>query len=595
MNDNIQELLGKKPYLEPYFYGQPYPETLCLENAKNGQKIICKQKKNDIIRLSSIYNPQLEAERIIPADVNLWQAGQIVILLGLGNPYLFSNIEKVLQPNQICIAIDAQFEMGKFLCSNFEEPMQFLKRPGCHMFCGPEMEEGLVTYLESLPGEKLRGVKLLSHKPSINLEPEYYHYIEDLIQNAFRSRISDLLTRFEFEKLWIKNIIANSAFFPENKNRSALPVNLLYYKGILNGIPALLVSAGPSLRRSLPVIKKLASKCFILACDTSVKVLKAGNVPFHGVITLDAQKHSIFHFQGVDLSESILFADIVSNPGLIEDLNPGKIIFSTTARFTGTYDGRVLRECTPGTEYIEEFHGILGSLQSGGSVATSGFDLLRFLGAGEIFLIGQDLAYTGREIHSTGTHHNEKWLGLLNRTETLEGINEKIIRKRETYQVPSLHEESVLTDFVLDLYRSWFEQSIPDCGIRTWNLSSDGAFLKGAVRPENLDAWIDALPEIDHPEKLFQDASSPQKHHSQKNLNFYSDLKHTLMKNDSEFSSFMEKYPFTETLMRKMEVYLLRNQEKLEKEKSREIHGKYFRKILKELERGLRPYIKQTS
>ena len=68
-----------------------------------------------------------------------------------------------------------------------------------------------------------------------------------------------------------------------------------------------------------------------------------------------------------------------------------------------------------GMKLFEDADIFLGDVQSGGSVATSGLDLLRGLGYDPIILIGQDRAYTGREIHSTGTHHNEKWLINLSR------------------------------------------------------------------------------------------------------------------------------------------------------------------------------------
>ena len=38
---------------------------------------------------------------------------------------------------------------------------------------------------------------------------------------------------------------------------------------------------------------------------------------------------------------------------------------------------------------------------------------------------------TGREIHSTGTHHNEKWLTLLSRKKSLEKLMKKLFGKEK--------------------------------------------------------------------------------------------------------------------------------------------------------------------
>ena len=131
----IKGILGKKPYLEPYFTRHNRPEsTFFLENAKNGLKIISRKVNGNEIRLSSLYNPEQEAVRCLPENTETWQSGHIIIILGLGNPYLFKQVESLLKPNQICIAIDAHFEMGIFLSQNFQETVQFLMRPGSHMF-----------------------------------------------------------------------------------------------------------------------------------------------------------------------------------------------------------------------------------------------------------------------------------------------------------------------------------------------------------------------------------------------------------------------------------------------------------------------------
>lgn len=204
-------------------------------------------------------------------------------------------------------------------------------------------------------------------------------------------------------------------------------------------------------------------------------------------MTLDAQRHTLLPFLGSPgLEATLLFADLVTNPLVLRSVRARAVIFSTTARITHASDGSLRREATAGTAFAESIHGPLGALQSGGSVATSGFDLLRNLGCDPILLIGQDLAYTNRTIHSMGAHHTRRWLSTSNRTTALETTIERIVRKRETMDVEGLDGAPVLSDYVLSLYRHWFEVSLPSVSNRVVNLSAAGARIAGAEQLDNV-------------------------------------------------------------------------------------------------------------
>ena len=111
-------------------------------------------------------------------------------------------------------------------------------------------------------------------------------------------------------------------------------------------------------------------------------------------------------------------------------------------------------------DWVEAHAGPVGDIQSGGSVATSAFDLLLNLGCSPIILVGQDLAYTGREIHCSGTHHNDEWLPRYTRFYNLDTINQNVVRRRKIKYVPAYGGAgTVISDFVFDLYRGWFEDS----------------------------------------------------------------------------------------------------------------------------------------
>ena len=525
---------------------------------------------------------------MLPGDRQRWRGKEIWIILGLGNPLILPLVEEFLKPGQICVVIDPREDLGQFLCQETELLRSTLERPGSHLFFGESMLEAFFSYLDSLPAEGITGARTIHHSPTRALFQEFFTGVEGRITRTIQGRLSDLLTRFEFEKRWIRNILENATFFPDRSMEPASPpVDLAPFSGALRGFPAVLVSAGPSLKESLPLLQKLQNRAFLLAADTACKVLLKNGITPHGVVTLDAQAHSQQHFLGEDLSRTVLFSDIVAHPPLLRQVRPWRLLFSTTARFVAGVDGQVRRETTAGTGSLEKFYGTVAHLQSGGSVATTAFDLLRFLEADPVLLVGQDLAYTGRKIHSTGTHHNERWLPSLNRLRTLESINEGVIRKRDTHYVPALEGPDVLTDYVLNLYRHWFEESIPGSGLRVFNLTAKGACIKGCLRPEDPDRFVEALPERSDFLQIF--ASVPQAHRRPHlwNRKLKEDLKAA---SDGIISpeTFFEIHPDLEPLARRARVYAKRNMEKLGEKKAREVYEKRVREDFLELNRRLR-------
>jgi len=114
-------------------------------------------------------------------------------------------------------------------------------------------------------------------------------------------------------------------------------------------------------------------------------------------------------------------------------------------------------------------------------------------GCNPVILIGQDLAYTGREIHTSGTYHNDEWLTHVTRTYTLDTINQKIIRKRKIKHVKAWGSKStVLTDYVLDLYRQWFEDSFAKVPLKIINATEGGAFIAN-TKEEYLSSLAESL------------------------------------------------------------------------------------------------------
>ncbi len=567
----IEEIVQKKPYLKLYNSCTSLGE-FSIHSAKEKDEFYVEFQKK---KLSSPIAPKKAAERQIESVKNY--ENQIVFLLGLGNPQLITEINLKLKENQILILIDLSEEIFPLLWdSHLADVMDVAGR---HLFLGDEKLHLLWNYLESLPIEKVDGIKFLKNQPSIELNPEFYFEAEEKIRKLFSSKMSDLLTKFEFDRIWGKNSFQN-ILQAKHLKQKIYRVKDLFFQ--FETIPAVLVSAGPSLRHQVPLLKKIRDKVFLFSCDTSLKVLLKEKIIPDAVMTLDAQTHSYFHFLGEELSEIPLFADIVTSPNLLRNFNFRSIVFSMTAKYQALANGQAFIEKTAGGNLVEKAFGELGYIQSGGSVATSAFDILRQMGFSPIFLIGQDLAYTGREIHSTGTHHNEKWLTLLNRKKSLEKINEEIVRKRETMKVKSADGKEVLTDFILNLYKSWFEESMKNSTLDVYNISDRGAYIENIKHLNLLEAEKIFETYKDHSYPWKEKSAWSLKENSNINLETAQEIKNLffeevqIFQNQKDSSSeeilnFLKQSILLNDILRKTKVYLSRNNSALSEEKKVEL------------------------
>ncbi|MBM9588945.1 motility associated factor glycosyltransferase family protein [Leptospira sp. 201903075] len=605
------EIFERKPYLQNYFRNFSSGNLWELGLAKKTGEYYVSLNGEP---LSSSFSPLTQALRLL--DTYSLRATDIVILFGLGNPHLIQKISETLAPGQILILIGDDETLIPVIWDQILKPVMTV--PGRHLFSGELFFPLFFNYLDSLPIERVSGLKIIRNPTDTNRNP-VYRELEEKTQTVFSAKMSDLLTKFEFERLWIKNSIWNLAHVGK-KSPVRFPISSL--KDKFPGLTAVLVSAGPSLRKNIPWLQSVRDKVFVFSCDTSLKVLIKAGIQADGVVTLDAQTNSFFHFMGETLNQIPLFADLVSSPTLLREPMFHSVVHSVTAKYQVDPEGSLVREVTAGGELAEQVFTEVGDIQSGGSVATTAFDMLRYMGFTSVYFLGQDLAYSGREIHSTGTHHNEKWLTLLNRKNSLERINEVIIRKRETRFVPRANGEgSVLTDYVLDLYRHWFEESASTVSeMKLFNVNEDGALIAGitSLDPEKAKTILEATPDHNYPwrdlaiwnptkkESQKNDQSKPPNYlHPQGSESLYKRIQKDIefmeqglgrferetpkeSFQDSDIWIWMREESYLRRMVRKTEIYILRHKD-LDLDRKNQIMIQSIKKEIRYLKRSLYP------
>ncbi len=463
--------------------------------------LFCSKQSREVhfVPMLSQRNVQQQARRLL--DNFTLSEGKVVIVAGIVCIPLLYFLEEQRQKNGGMILV---LEADSILVENFYKRYTALLKNMC--LVTPTNLLSIDKILTEINVGSLTSFKIIQIPASFKIDKDFYHEKQKYITQEFSIRFTDLLTRFEFQHRWIRNSLSHITRLDQ-----AYPVKNLFSLG--RGMIALLISSGPSLRHSLSFLQTHQNKFFLACVDSSYEILLKNHIQPHLVFTLDAQPFTIRHFINTSLGNPsqfpLLYADMVANPQVTFRWQ-GPLFIGTTAQYSNAS-----REVTPGCDFVENrilellaskqnaiandyLPNIFGDIQSGGSVATSLFDLLRQMHFEKIIFVGQDLAYTYREIHCTGTYHTSNWLtNHYSRLNSLENINEHIIRKRKTSYATSIQNKPIVSDYVLSLYKTWFESAIAETDMEVFNGTHDGLPIQ-MVEACSLEQALDIASPIPH-------------------------------------------------------------------------------------------------
>lgn len=283
------------------------------------------------------------------------------------------------------------------------------------------------------------GVSYNSYKKVMEcILPNYYEFKEDL------DAIDKILQyQVEYQQL-AKNTNLVLAEVCRKNELMNLPdvirqhsVNQLIKQFItkdLSQIPAILVSAGPSLDKNVRELKAAEGHAFIIVVDTAMKAVLRNDITPNLIICIDPKKALVFFD-----NERFLNIPIVVE----KDIPPQIIQQHKGSRF---YTGRKYDI----TDYMAEKYekGNYLHLETGGSVANSAFTLIRKLGFKNIILVGQDLAFTDGKWHTKDAYDDE----VRNRKDAEESIG--------ACEVEGIYGGMVRTESRMRSYLKWFENMI---------------------------------------------------------------------------------------------------------------------------------------
>ncbi|EKJ86780.1 hypothetical protein CLV96_1982 [Leptospira meyeri] len=405
--------------------------------------------------IHSRFDPKKEAERFateLPHD----GSERIYLLFGAGLGYILPYLLEREKVNIIWMEPHVFFIKEAFQIFDFSKSLLEGK---LILITGEGLEDQLS---DAVKGKGTHPISFVPHRGSWQWRESDYLKLRHTAEQMFHKKDVNLATLTRFEKIWAKNICYN---LPElSKFR---PISDLF--GIAEGISIVVCGAGPSLSESIPDLTKYRNQFLLLAVDTALPILTSFGVEPDLIFSVDPQALNSQYLEDYSGNGILIFDPTSTYLSLRLDNGPNK--------------GYVTSSPFPLIGLLERTgSGEIGSVPFGGSVSTNAASLATLMGAGSVFLVGQDLSFTKGLAHSKGAVLEERLNYLESRKFRREKHNYKQLFALPQKKVTGNLEETYITNEKMLIFKKWFEDHAKD---NPWtNLTKFGAKLEGIPHSE---------------------------------------------------------------------------------------------------------------
>lgn len=418
------------------------------------------------ITLHSKYNPVAEAQKLIEQTKTQDCVAYYVLGLGLGYPLeaLFDRASDeslifVFEPDLSLIRITLETR----------DLSRIIQSGRVHFFAAADKSE-IFTKLTPHSAMCTLGFEGVTHAPSLALHPEFFSQIQTWIAEFAAFARTSLNTLVINGRRTAENITHNLAHYVDTPSIDEL-------KNAYRGKPAIIVSAGPSLRKNKHHLLDAQGNAVIIAVQTILQPLLDMGIEPQFATTLDYHDISTRYYEKLprDL-RTHLIAEPKASPKIFE-VFPGPVTV-----LGSDYADRLLREFSK--EHPK------GRLQAGATVAHLAYYLAEHLGCDPIIFVGQDLGFGDGLAYAPGTNIDDVWRPELNRFCTVEmkqwefiARDRPILRRIEDFEgKPMYTEERLFT------YLQQFERDFLRTATKIVDATEGGAKKRGAAAMKLADA-----------------------------------------------------------------------------------------------------------
>ena len=430
-----------------------------VEPSKSGLPTVSVPVAGRRIYLHSKYQPLDEARKL--ADTSSLNEKTVVVIHGFALGYHVEAIfDRVGRETQFVV-----FEPDvRMLAAAFShrDLSKLLSSKRLHLFTRND-RSALMLRLHDQQAMVHVGLGSIEHGPSVQAHPDFFRESKALI-DEFAA----------FCKTSIQTIVLNGRRTAENISHNlgwyvAAPgIHALKNKDA--GKPAIIVSAGPSLRKNKHLIKDAVGRATIIAVQTTLQPLLDMGIEPDYVTSLDYHDICTRFFEKLPAN---LRTRLIVEPkasAKVMELFPGPI------SITGNdFADKLIRPTLP--------HLSKDRLRAGATVAHLAFYLAEYLGCDPIIFVGQDLGFSDGLSYSPGTSYEDVWRPELSRFCTVEMRQwEHIVRERPILRrIPDQQGRPMYTEERLFSYLQQFERDFATSPATIIDATEGGALKRGAT------------------------------------------------------------------------------------------------------------------
>lgn len=219
-------------------------------------------------------------------------------------------------------------------------------------------------------------VKFLYHLSYRSIFKEIYQEISKLFMNEKRAFISNTATMDRFLNEWTENQLISLA-----KNQAS--ASCLH--GKFKNIPAIIISAGPSLEKRIDEIKEIQDRALIIAPGTGARICHQKGINAHIATATDSQKHEASFFRNSSIK--VLVGSYRLHPE-VDRVFPHNFL-------------RINLHNDLIAHYFHRYFSLpFDVINDQASVSSVAVELAIKLGCNPIILVGQDLCFYDNKEHA---------------------------------------------------------------------------------------------------------------------------------------------------------------------------------------------------
>ena len=352
--------------------------------AKDGTEILEIIDCGKTWRMNSSYRPCAEAEKFAQQFVGLSE-DSVLFVFGYGLGIFPKAIAEVF--DGIIVFFEPEKEIAKYINNN--DPHISVNNTHIYIIFPDDQcvnnatlpRSSLSSVLEHIINyANYKKVEICSLPKYRDIYSEEYERYVEMITYRVRSLKGNIATAKYMGQEAVENNILNMKYMYDSYCADSL-------RGLFPAdMPAIIVSAGPSLEKNIEILNKAKGHALIICVDSAIKYLLGKKIIPDYVISIDPKK-SLSLFDDDSVNGVPVIGSFEMNYRILELLSASRVIFASTEN-----------------DYVKSLYKMAGHditrLKSGGSVATMAYSVCCYWGFTNIIMVGQDLALTDSKMYA---------------------------------------------------------------------------------------------------------------------------------------------------------------------------------------------------